>query len=604
MNRTYRFISILCCAFLIIAGFAGCAPSGEETTLYGRITAIEGSQITLALMQQPEEGGGAPPSGENALTPPSGDAAPPSGETPQAGEQPTQSAPALDDSQQSSGSSAPGGESDQPPALPSDGQGGAGSQPGEGSLTGEEKTLSIPDSAVITIQSAEGSATAQLSDLSVGDLLTVTLQGDTVTTVVVRQGGGMGAPGGMGTDDTGSGNLSGVFTVDGAEETSENQSYDATQADQSAVLVKNGGSLSLSGGTLSKTGDTSSADNSNFYAQNAILAVAGGSTAEISGAALTSAAEGANAIFATGEGSVITVSGTTISTTGNSSRGLDATYGGTIIADNMNISTTGAHCAPVATDRGGGTVTISGSTLSAAGDGSPCIYSTGAITATDVTGRATGSQAAVVEGKNSITLENCDLTGAGENGVMLYQSTSGDAEEGTAVFTAKNSTLSTTSSGPMFYITNTTAEAYLENTALHFESGILINAAGNSTNNWGTPGSNGGAFTLTATNQTLQGDVQCDSISSVSLVLKSASALLGAVNGENAGGVASVSLSADSAWTLTGDSYLSALENEDETCSNIQSGGFNLYYDSSNAANSWLGGQTLSLPGGGSLMPA
>lgn len=146
----------------------------------------------------------------------------------------------------------------------------------------------------------------------------------------------------------------------------------------------------------------------------------------------------------------------------------------------------------------GGTIDIDSSKLFASGDGSPCIYSTGDITANNCSGKATGSQIVVVEGKNSITLNGCTFIGAGKNEVMLYQSTSGDADVGTAVFTSEDSTLKTTSDGPMFYITNTDALINLKNTKLVFGSRVLLNAAGNNTNNWGKVENNGGNVTLNA----------------------------------------------------------------------------------------------------------
>lgn len=268
----------------------------------------------------------------------------------------------------------------------------------------------------------------------------------------------------------------------------------------------------------------------------------------------------------------------------------------------MYIKTLGAHCAPVATDRGGGTIVVSSSKLFASGDGSPCIYSTGDITAESCSGKATGSQIAVVEGKNSITLKDCTLIGAGKNGVMLYQSTSGDAAVGTAVFTSEDSTLKTTSSGPMFYITNTDAVIKLKNTKLIFSSGELLNAAGNNTNNWGKVGSNGGNVTLNAESQTLKGNVTCDNISTVSMSLASSTVFTGAVDSGNTGDV-TITLDKTSKWNVTADSYVTAIVDADSTFSNIVSNGHTIYYSTSDSRNSSLNGKTVTLSDGGKLVP-
>lgn len=194
------------------------------------------------------------------------------------------------------------------------------------------------------------------------------------------------------------------------------------------ILKKNGKSASLSDIT---EGDILKLTYNSNNKISGIEILSGGTmqggTAKITDGTIVTDSEGSNAVFATGENAKITVSGMKIYTKSNSSRGLDATYGGSITASDMYIKTLGAHCAPVATDRGGETIVVSDSKLFASGDGSPCIYSTGDITAENCSGKATGSQLAVVEGKNSITLKDCTLIGAGKNGVMLYQSTSGDA---------------------------------------------------------------------------------------------------------------------------------------------------------------------------------
>ena len=66
---------------------------------------------------------------------------------------------------------------------------------------------------------------------------------------------------------------------------------------------------------------------------------------------------------------------------------------------------------------------------------------------------------------------------------------------------------------------------------------------------------------------------------------------------------ASVYLDASSKLILTGETYLTALVNADVTHQNIESNGFNLYYDSNAPDNAYLNGQSFMLPGGGFLAP-
>lgn len=359
------------------------------------------------------------------------------------------------------------------------------------------------------------------------------------------------------------------------------------------MLVTNGGTLSSKGANINKkSGNGSSTDNCDFYGINAALLVNSKSTATIKDATIKTSADCSNAVFCMGESSSIDIRDSTITTTGkSSSRGLDATYGGKITADNVKVTTSGGSCAALATDRGEGTVTAKNSNLETNGAGSPVIYSTGKISINNTEGSANGSQMVVVEGKNSATVKNSNLTASGTGnrgdvdvcGVMLYQSMSGDADNGTSSFTSKNSSLSIDSdssyydTAPMFFATNTSAKINLSNTKLKYGSNILVSAKG--TNAWGNEGSNGGKVKLTATSQTLTGDIEADDISTVSLSLSKSSSYKGTINGNNKAKSIKLTLSSDSKITLTGDSYLSSLIDEDTTYSNIDFNGHKLYVD-------------------------
>lgn len=280
-----------------------------------------------------------------------------------------------------------------------------------------------------------------------------------------------------------------------------------------------------------------------------------------------------------------TVAGTTqaniknvkITTHSDKSRGLDATYNGIINAVNVIINTDGQSCAALATDRGEGQVHVKNSEINTgvskdSGRGSPLIYSTGNITCENTKGTAYVSQIACIEGKNSIELSNCDLTGYAEGnrkdgdayvdlgGIFIYQSMSGDADVGTSHFSAENTKLtiaedsSVYSEAPMFHVTNTACVIDLENTELSFGSGTFLEIAGQ--NQWGTQGSNGGTAELNTNNEKIEGNVIVDSISSLTWIMKNTE-FKGTINST---GNTTVNVAEGSTWTLTGDSSVSALE--------------------------------------------
>ena len=213
------------------------------------------------------------------------------------------------------------------------------------------------------------------------------------------------------------------------------------------------------------------------------------------------------------------------------------------------------------------------------------------------TGEAMGSEIAVVEGKNSITLNNARLTGHIKHGIMLYQSFSGDAGIGEAKFTAKNSLLTNKSDGPMFYITNTTATANLESTQLIQDGDVLIQAA---SDRWGNEGKNGGTFTMNAINQELKGKILGNNISQITLNLQGGSHWTGSFNEDYAADKAALNLAKDAVWDVTANSYLTTFSDADSTFSNINSNGHKIYYDKKE--NPALGGKTYKLPGGGKLI--
>jgi len=348
-----------------------------------------------------------------------------------------------------------------------------------------------------------------------------------------------------------------------------------TTSDQNAFIGKNKAVVTIENSVFDKTGNTTSDDNSNFRGQNAVILGIDGSQINIKGSNITSNSNGSNAVFATGKGSVINVENTNIHTKSDSSCGLDATYKGTVNGKNLTITTEGAHSATLATDRGEGTITAEAAKLTTFGTGSPIIYSTGNITANNVNGVANNSEIGVVEGKNSITLTNSNVTGYKDNGFMLYQSFSGDAESGIARLKAENNTLTTYSTGAFIYVNNTTAEVDLSNNAISMpNTNTLVKVAADS--RWGTTGENGGHLTLRASNQALSGNIVADSISTVALDMTNGSSLVGAVNTNNSAKEVTLKLSKDSSWTLTGDSYVKTLTNEDTTGENIHLNGYKL----------------------------
>ncbi len=605
------------------AAVATAGNAAADGATFVQVQSIDGSKITAIVgtlsqgaggAQQPgalpdqagdgdqsgaEQKGSAPelPSGGNSGSQGNGDSQP-------QGTPPEQQADGSSDSQpQGTPGQQPAGDGQQGGGQQGGGQQGGGQQGGgqaggAGFTAGDESiTFTINDSTKITAQSGPDSATTDATtltaaDIAVGDILAITLSSDNVAQTIVVQQSGLpqsadataqsGEPGAtFGGSETVTNGTS-ANTID-TDSTVSGETYNSSGDDENALRV-DGASVTLSDISVNKTGgESSNTENGDFYGQNAGLLALNGATVTITGATVNTNAVNGNGVFSYGEGTTVNISDSVIRTSQRNSGGIQTTGGATMNATNLDIQTEGASAAAIRSDRGGGTVTVNGGTYVTNGTGSPAIYSTANISASDAVLTANASEAIVIEGKNSVTLTNVTLSGnmqastdENENvhNIMLYQSMSGDAEVGQSSFSATGGSI-LANAGDMFYVTNTTCDISLENVALTLANDILLTVSGNtSSRGWGTEGANGGICTFTATNQTLSGNIIVDSISSLDFSLASGSTFTGAINTSGAAGTVNVSMASGTTWVLTGDSYITSFTGD---VSQITTNGYTVY---------------------------
>jgi hypothetical protein len=381
------------------------------------------------------------------------------------------------------------------------------------------------------------------------------------------------------------------------------QTYSSSTSDESAVKVT-GGTLNMATCTVTKSGGTSNSDNSNFYGLNAAVLNYGSSAViNMTGGTITTSGVGANAFYSYA-GSA-TISDVTINCTANSSRGLFATGGGSITASNITATTAGSNSSVIATDRGGGTVTVTGGTYKCTGTDAAVLYSTGKITVSGITGSSAQGEIAVIEGSNTVTItgESSITSGSSSRGIMALQSGSGDAEGSEAYFTITGGSLTTTnSSAPLIeVVTNASGYIYLNSVTTSIASGVLMLVDYNT--RWTTHTAKGnlylnGAYTYT-------GDIQADSYSTANTNILTGATLVGKINNANTALLTTLTMDSQSNWTVTGTSHINGLITDPSisgtSVSNITGNGYNVYYTTS--TNSSLGGKTYSLVGGGYLLP-
>ena len=544
----------------------------SQNEVMGRVKSVSDTEITV------EQGPGGVPSGAPDGQPGQNNDGQQPGGAPDGKGQPPQGSTSDNKNQPSQGST-----SDNQNQPPKGGAPEGNGQPPQGETTTYKITTST------TFTDADG-ASIQVSDIKEGDFVKITTDsnGTAVQISLADMPGGPDGPqGGLGNGAPGAGGPGGgaqsaptsyssvkEFTSDTEE---SGQSYTSEGTDESAVLVSNGANVTLKDFTVNRTSeDSKGGDSSSFYGVGASILVTDG-TVDLKGGTITSDADGAAGAFAYDKGTV-NISDTAITTTGNTAGGIHAAGGGTVNAENLTVHTSGESSAAIRSDRGGGTMRVKGGSYTSSGIGSPAVYCTADIEVEDAKLTAENSEAVCIEGLNSLSLTNCDLSGHIQENeqndcdwtVILYQSMSGDSEVGNAVLNMTGGSL-TSENGGLFYTTNTESTFYLNNVNITPSSNneFFLKCTGNANKRgWGQSGANGADCSFTAENQKMEGDVVWDSISNLKFKMTEGSILTGgfiqdeSCAGNGGSGTADLSIDATSTWIVTKDSQLSSLTNK------------------------------------------
>ncbi len=522
-----------------------------------RVTSYDGKTLTGTKLNMPKMGGNKP-EGQGSMqgTPPDMN----SGDMPQK----------PDDN--GNGNTPPerpdNSDGNAPNGNPPQGKAPEGNTPPE--MSGETVTYTVSASADISIEISEGDTVRITTDEN-GEIISIEKE---------ELGGGMP----MGQNSFGTNGTDNGTAANSAQDNAalSDTSFTSDGDDENALRADNV-TATLENVTITKTGSSSNTENGDFYGMNAAFLAENGANITITGGEVTTDAVNGNGIFSYGSGTVVNVSSTKIRTSQRNSGGIQTTGGGVMNAENLDIETSGNSSAAIRSDRGGGTVTVNGGTYTTNGTGSPAVYSTADITVSDAVLTANNSEGIVVEGKNSVKLENCTVSGKMQGTynddsenihcIMIYQSMSGDADVGEAYFEAKGGEI-TSLAGDMFYVTNTSCEIKLSDVKFNMADSVFLRAVGNtSSRGWGRQGENGADVKMSLASQSVSGDIVVDDISSLDLTLSS-SDITGAINSDNSSGSIALTLDGSSSITLTGDSYVTEFNGD---ISQINAGNFHFY---------------------------
>lgn len=367
--------------------------------------------------------------------------------------------------------------------------------------------------------------------------------------------GGPGGPHGQNTKQIGTASANGTALTTG-EDTETGKTYISSNEDENAVQVK-GGILTMTDCTIKKiSGDTKDYDGSSFYGVNSAIYAGNGGTIHIKGGTIETNATGANAVIASG--GKITIANTRITNIKNLSRGLHATNGGTIVATDLDVNTAGNNSSVIATDRGGGTVTVTGGRYVCTGVDCAVTYSTGDITVNDAEGSSKQGEVGVIEGNNTITLNNCKMTsGSKTRGLMILQSGSGDAEGFNGRIAINGGTVTLTEEGtPLLEVpTNITGTLTLKDVELNVPSNVLMRVDKNQ--RWETYGGIGNLILTTGDKAIYDGNVEADKYATANVTVDKGVTWNGCIDKTKEAKYTTVTVKGT--WNLTSDSHVSKL---------------------------------------------
>ncbi len=360
--------------------------------------------------------------------------------------------------------------------------------------------------------------------------------------------------------------------IDATEDADYVGTYASTTGEENVIHVSNGATVTVTDSVITNDGEGGGGDAASFYGVGASLMVSDGEL-YVSDTEITGTTAGGTGVFGYDTG-VAYVSNVTVRNSGsNAAGGIHVAGGGTLYAWDCDVITTGGSSAAIRSDRGSGTMVIDGGSYITE-NGTGAVYCTADITIHDAYLYTGASEAVAIEGKNTVRLFDCDLTGnmqptsLNDNrvwNIIVYQSMSGDSSIGTSEYDMIGGSL-TCNAGPVILNTNTDSYITFKGVDVTYsdETTYWLQVTGNSSSRtWGTAGKNGADCIFSAYEQAMLGDVVYDTISNLDFYMLDGSALTGALlcddsyNGGYTGdGIMNMYIDADSVWTVTGDSVI------------------------------------------------
>ncbi|KKY14444.1 hypothetical protein UCRPC4_g06720 [Phaeomoniella chlamydospora] len=401
--------------------------------------------------------------------------------------------------------------------------------------------------------------------------------------------------------------ITGPYYYNDSQTTLGHETLTASGNDTSVLVITEDSDVDVSYTTIIKYGYSTDLYQSSFYGVNAAVNVANASIASFDHVNVTSH-NGAASIYGYGNDTYVYVNNSDLYSSGPLSHGLYAAGYGTIIGRNVRHYSGAYRSSSYAGDSPKGYIYVYDSESHTAGLGSAVFYAQGIIHAEHVIGYTENAPVLFVDGA-TVSISHSDLTAGLLAGMVTFSS--GTRQSGSTInlIDTRLTVLPETAAGLWFG--NVIATSTLTGVEINTTSGVLVAAnysqvtqafdhlAGYEANSDLEPAE----ATLDVYESSLSGDLVAYNGSSISWSLYSYSSWTGAAYSGYGTSYFAVLLDKTSSWTLTADTTLQNFTNSVTNLSNIDSAGYNIYYDSSSSANKWLNNATISLSGGGSISP-
>ncbi len=373
------------------------------------------------------------------------------------------------------------------------------------------------------------------------------------------------------------------------------------------ILVKSSSNVYLNGVTVKKYGNSTNILTSKIYGINAAILVLKDSVLNIKNSSIDTDAKGSSGLVSTLDNSVINGDMLVINTNSSDSYGVFTSLGGIINIDNSKIKTT-SHNSPTINSMKNGKITVNGAILNTNSQGSPLIYTSGVVNLNDSDGDANGAGFAYIDGKSEVKINNCNLKVAAirysnkqaDSGFYIQNSLLNSKYNESTLLEINDSTLEIKKqskvfdSAPMFYINNSNVTINISNNEFIYGSNILLTTNSSKKNNKNI------IVNMNSKNQKLNGDIVLDSNATLELNYEN-TIYSGKINENNIAKKVTLNIDSNSKLLLNGDMYIDVIKDEDTSYNNIDSNGYNIYYNSD--LNKNLENKKIKLKSGGYLLP-